>query len=375
MRWGDARRQVKTKLKFGQAARGGPHRAFVRLRTVGTAGRPDLKLLAEDFRLQKAQNSPAYKQALAMASAAKQARRFATSASQPFFGPNSKAIRRSRTQVAQLVLWRRTQGMREEERAIAIGEHIVRQGLGLRDTLAMARAAIRVDTAQERAMHDAQQAALDAYQAGIGAKSLAQLRELLPCLKDFDLRPAPCGVAECFEVLPTPWQSVVDATAFAHASGATNLGAALESDWKHRHQIVLEESCSSIASQGNDAPSQCYTAGVCLCSGPGKTLAQMGSALLAHMKKVFAPRSDARRLLLDGFIVLRLTGAPGTDDEEEQIPRPCLADRFFHIGLMYLSPFRPTLLPLSAADAGEEAPIADGRLYVQVRTLAPTQTH
>lgn len=110
--------------------------------------------------------------------------------------------------------------------------------------------------------------------------------------------------------------------------------------------------------------------GVCLCSGDGPKTKQIAERLLAHMRQVFPLPNESgnRKRLLDGFIVLRVCGEPESYDYEDMLAcEDCFADMWFHIGLHYLSPFRPAMLRVIEVDEVDgEAPREQGRRYVKV---------
>ena len=86
------------------------------------------------------------------------------------------------------------------------------------------------------------------------------------------------------------------------------------------------------------------------------------------MKKAFPPGSDARKLLLEGFVAFRLDGEPAASgsDSEALIEMEGFLSVYYHVGLMYVRPFRPTLMLLEEAHCPSEAPTEDGRRYVKV---------
>ena len=102
-----------------------------------------------------------------------------------------------------------------------------------------------------------------------------------------------------------------------------------------------------------DVETECYFAGVCLCSVEGKQLKRMANKFLSYVKKVCPPGSQKRVELRDGHFVVRLIGRP-TSYEDCIVAD--IVDEWCHIGFMSLSPFRPTFMGVRpVADIGELA--------------------
>lgn len=364
-------RQVVKSGKVKRSGKGGVHRAFVRLRCLGMRGRPDLKAVAADFTEAKDKASADFQQAAAMAAAAKDAMRLCkgkASQAARTFGPNSRDARRSRVHAAQMAVWRRTNSMDPEGRLQAVGDHILSQGLSLRESLAMARAAARFDAAKVRGESEQAMRSLVAYQQGPGMRVVEELQLAAPSLASFTLRAVPHHLGTCVEAQPPDPAAACSALAAVQGTPKTNLGAALEAFWEQTHRQVMESDCLPLGQTRLGEPSACYAAGVCICSGKGLVLAGMVGGFVARMKAAFPPQSDARRLLLEGHIVAHLVGEPDTEDYEELIAldeEEAFQSTFLHIGLMYLKPFRPTFLTVAPVENSSEAPGNNGRLYVQ----------
>ena len=102
---------------------------------------------------------------------------------------------------------------------------------------------------------------------------------------------------------------------------------------------------------------------MCLCKGEGRLLRAYANKLIdLGIKARARPKTDNRRLLVDGFFVLALTpqSVEGVTARNELAPpsaHECVDTCWLHVGLMYLSPFRPTFQRMERS--GEE-PFADG---------------
>lgn len=351
---------------------GGAKRAFVRLVTLGCSGRPDMKKVNEEYLKEKRENGEKYKRAVAMAKVAKlAATRRIGGALGSFFGANSRAVRKLALKTRRLALWDNTKAMQHEQRMSAICEHAVNQRLSFKESLSLVRSATRFDALQAQTLNVKAMETLVAWRADAGAKVVEALVEAVPALSAFRLRPEPAGPCVAIEVLPPEAKEVVEAAAWSQASIATTLPAALEEAWQLRHHSVRHEKCPPMPPPGEVVETNpCYEAGVCLCSEAGRKVKQVGNRLLVHMRRLFSTKSGHRQKLLEGFIVLRVTGEPGTDDMEQILGEDdVFGEVFLHIGLQYLKPFRPTFLEVSATEAGKEIAAQDGRMYVKATDL------
>lgn len=83
---------------------------------------------------------------------------------------------------------------------------------------------------------------------------------------------------------------------------------------------------------------ECRLSGVCLCSAEGKRLLQFANRSIACLKRACRTIQGTKALLSAGFLLLRFSEA-GPDASQD--------DLYLHIGLQYLSPFRPTFTVMS----------------------------
>ena len=351
--------------------RGGVWRAWIRLSCLGTKGRPDLAVIAEEFRRQKAELTAQFRHAAEIAKAAKGARKKRSSAD-PTFGPNSKAHRLQRVQDARAVLWRKTQHLDQASRMVAIGDHALRQGLDRPEALALARAAEKFDAAQEVQRHEKAMESLERYRGGTGAEVVRQVQDLLPGMEHMDMLAVPLGPFDCVALKPMDPSLPTGACAWAHGISKVNLSPKLEKQFLQQCRPVLGEDCESLPNTDTQPePTKCFEAGVCLCKGVGPKLKAIGNGLDTHMRKIFNAKCEHRLSLVEGFVVLRLMGEPISDNVDEIMGQEnAFPSVFFHVGMHYLTPFRPTLLKLEPASDDGEEPAQGGRLYVQAQAYS-----
>ena len=348
--------------------KGGAKRAFVRLKCLGVTGRPDFARLNEMYLVERAAKSRDYQVAVAMAKAAAAAqKRCRGPRSASAFGARGRALRRSLANTERLAIWQQMQGLSPDERPQAMCDQVVRRAMTLKDSLALARSSVRFAAEAQRAKEEDTMRVLEEWRGGKGAEVVQHLLAHIPSLSVARLRPEPLGPCVGIEVLPPCANTVINGAAWAQASPSTNLPLALEQVWLQTHQTIRHEQCSPVAEVPDAAPAGvCYSAGVCLCNDHGKRAKQLGARLLARLRVVFPATSDRRAKLLEGFIVLRIAFEPKELDYEAILETEnAFGEVYFHIGLQYLNPLRPTFLKLELADAGGEAPADDGRIYLK----------
>lgn len=357
------------KTSSSKTPTGGAKRAFVRLNTLGAKGRPDFMLLNEMYKRAKREESQAYKTAVSMAAAARKVaalglRRAAGSV----FGRNSRTVRKSKMKSVRGAVCERVQGLGPEQRFTAIGDHIVKMGLSMKESLSLARTTLRMDAARMRANQEAAMEQLEAFRAGRGAEAIAKLVTEVPGLSAFQLRAEPLGPCLAIEVLPPATDTVIDSAAWAQSALGTNLAANLEEFWKQRHQAVLPTHAPTASTSAEShSVSLCFSAGVCLCSEQGKIVKELGCLFLALMRRTFPNHSEEKALLVSGSIVVRFSGAPSSEDYDAILADPAaFGELVLHIGLQYLNPYRPTFMKVEDSTAEGEIAADVGRRYVKV---------
>lgn len=352
-------RQARLVGQKGKTRRhGGVQRAFVRVKALGLVGKPDLAKIAKQLRQERQAQTQDYKRAVAMAAHAARLRKLGVLKAGPVFGANSRTTRKLQLKRSQMFVLRRVQHLDEDARLLSISDHIVKQGLTLRESLAFARNAARCDAAQSRDTTIMANESLDKYRATVGA---TMLRELCAAVPQFDqrglrLRPEPVGSCEVFSLVAPDKDLVSKTVACAQkASKVTNLPFALEQDWMELNKLVQAADCPALPPNVSESVSKCYTAGMCLCSGSGIKLDAIASGFLRLMKRVFPKSSEHYTTLLNGGVVVRISGEPDSDDLDAVVAMECpFPDEFYHIGLQYLKPYRPTFLRVVAEEGGEE---------------------
>ena len=226
-------------------------------------------------------------------------------------------------------------------------------------SMKQARALVRAEAAGQRLELAAVETRLRAYNARTAAEGIQGIASAapLPPREMFVATPTPHGdVFQLRHIFPREWCSTALAWCARHPR-ASRVGSSLESTWAASHALIRPEECTPVAAPA--PPSRCQLAGRCLCAGDGRRLYLMAEAVLAALKRTFKRDALAMRLLREAHVAIHLRGV-----NEGLGAR---GDLYFHIGLMYLNPFRPTFHALAlAADLGE-APLDDRRVYFKAR--------
>ena len=325
---------AKGKKRATKTPRGGAWRAYCRLMSLGGRGKADFKRLAEEYKDAKAQNTATYQRAVNMAKAARRSAKLGTSTSS-HFGPNSHAFQKVRRAQDVRNFCARVDYDPNNMDSLMRGVNDLRlkMGLSVKESIQMARAAARYSADKKRDEQSEALRALEKYLSQDGEQLVDDVQRALPDLREFTLRPVLAGSVACVEAHPTPTHDVTEACAVAQAaSRSSNFHSALGKFWESLNTTLLAEDCPSIAVD-DGAPSQCHAVGVCLCMGRGVRVGELGKQLDKHMRGLFAKGFERRKLLTNGGIVLQLVGGVEPDD----------GGVFFHIGLQYLSPFRPAI--------------------------------
>lgn len=282
------------------------------------------------------------------------------------FGPKGRRIRSHRLQALRLSLLQGAQAPDRDAQALAVGEQVLAAGMDVAACLTLARTSLRENTIRQHQKEKDQAQALQAWSVSKGNELLAQVKQAVPCLASQDLLPIPTPKGALFMASCLDTDECKKTAAWAHASRASNLSTSLREAWSGLHKTLLEGECKPRSSQFREPVAPCLEAGVCLCSAEGRSLKRFCDAFKASMKKVFKASSDEKDLLVNASIVVRIVGSWAVDDYEAMLQME-EAERtiYFHIGLMYFSPYRPTFMVVEPVPGLPEIAASPDRLYVK----------
>ena len=118
---------AEARSKKQPAAHLGATRAFVRVKTLGTRGRPDFQAVAKQHKLERQSSSADYLRAVTMTSAAQGTLAFGVTRV-GIFGAASRSVRKDQLKHMQRSLWLRVRGSDAESRMVSIGEFAAQCG-------------------------------------------------------------------------------------------------------------------------------------------------------------------------------------------------------------------------------------------------------
>lgn len=204
------------------------------------------------------------------------------------FGANNMEVRKHRLKEQRSSFWQRTKHLDREGRLLSISDHIVQQGLSMRESLSSAWSASRFDAQRAVEAKTVAKASLDAWVANARAGRTKALLQSVPALAGANFRPEPFGLCDAFTIQGHSASEIANIFGWVHnESPASNLSATLEHDKQQRHQALLQADCPPLPQEPNDGASKCQKAGHCLCSQEGQRVYAMAQAFLACLRGKF----------------------------------------------------------------------------------------
>lgn len=359
-------RQMK---KRGRRGWGGAWRAYVRLRSFGQQGRPNLRLLGAEFRDldQTLLDQCRRLGSSATARGQRDTVRGATSS----FGPKGRQVRRSKLQLLRVSLHSACLALDEDERSVAIGKKALEAGgRDVARCLSLARTALKACSILDLKEQAKRDEAIAKWQQSTGAEQVRRVTQAHPWLQGRTLTPVPFPEGALLLSPDLGQADIPTSAAWAQKSGATNLNSSVREAWRQMHTSLLEAQCPPCE-ESMPQPSPCFEAGVCLCSPEGKELRRVGAAFLAAMKKEFPAVGPARKLLSSASVIVRIEGTLVSSDDIEallELGKP-FREYYFHIGLMYFRPYRPTFMVVERQPDMPDANASAGNFFVKASRL------
>lgn len=330
---------------------GGEWRAFVHRRTQGQQGRPDLRALGEEYRrLRPDEEERAGLQELGAAGT----RAHREDPSRPAFGPTGRQIAVATEARAREGLHAILDGIQS---GVARARRMSDMVLGdFADSVDLT-AALRVAGGRSRSL------------AQVAAQRVRERVSALRVFAESGFRHAADRLSQLV-VVPSPWRmplmAVPDrsmpvfelrsqarstaenlvAWTFDHdgkessAPVASQAGAALAADWAAQVDAIQHDRCEPISASDLPRSTPCADAGLCVCRGEGARLRAFRLRFLKALAMLFPKDAkDELTRLRHGHFFAMIVGVPSgaETDPASQV------EVLFHISLMYLSPWRPTL--------------------------------
>lgn len=359
-------KQTAQRKPRGRRGWGGPWRAYVRAKSLGKPGKPDLRILGKSYNEDVASGKVDMKnlQRLGRAAAIR-AQHVALTSGASAFGPKGRNLKRHKMRLLRSGLVALANSTDKDDRAISVGKSVVATGVDAAACLSLARSALRTGGSDKRKALVDRCEVLKTWGSTVGSKIVERLKEEHPWLRAYALQPLPLPKGAMVALQEPDGDEVAGVAAWASASRSSNLGACLKSSWDDMHKTLLEEDCQPCM-QKPAAALGCWAAGCCICSPDGKALHQLCAALLANMKRTFPKASAKRQLLANGSIVACLRLDYSVDDYEAMLELDTpLRLMYLHIGLMYFKPFRPTMMVLEPVGNESAASSSNNRLLLK----------
>ena len=343
---------------------GGAWRAWVRMKASAYRkpdGVVDMAELSKAYRDAKADNTEEYQRAARVGKeATKQGRRTGRHG----FGGAAATRRKAQSSVRRwaLALQMRGWGADPAARALALAAYTSAAGHSVQETLAIARHAKRLEGQAAAAEEQKQAEALARFRSSEGESAIRAVKQSLPELQPFPMvaNPSPQGL--CLEVEGPSEGEVCRAVSWATELARTNeMASRLQGQWELLHRTLMSAHCPDVPS--HPAETACFRAGVCLCSVAGKAFKRRVDKFIRQVKTVCPMGSASRTNLAEGRLVVRLLGRP-RDFEAVVGQEGAIVDRWLHIGLMYFSPYEPTLWQVEPVDDQKEMAPDDKRVFV-----------
>ena len=144
--------KVKQKVvkERGKKGFGGRWRAFVRMRTLGAKGRPDLSALSGPYWEAVEQRTEEISTCQALGEAARvTGKAHRPKSGHSAFGASSRNLQARKLQLARQALTAAVKDLDKESGALALGEHLDRMGADMHTCLTVARSALRAASTRE----------------------------------------------------------------------------------------------------------------------------------------------------------------------------------------------------------------------------------
>lgn len=349
------------------------YRAYVRKKSLGLPGKPDFKALGasyrEDIREQRVDVAELRRMGQAATHRGKQEKLHGSASA---FGPKGRTMRQRRLQTLRLAVAAAAQAADKDARALEIGDQVMRAEVDLATCLTLARTTLRDDAAAQRQRQAKETMVLEAWAERVGKDLVAQVKAALPSLSQQLLQPVPTPKGAFFLLHYADTGGSAAVASWAHGNNSSNLSTSLREAWASSHRTLLEEECQPCADEVPE-PSPCLAAGMCLCTGQGIMLKRLNNRFKAAMKEAFPVGSERKGLLVEGSIVARIRASWVVADFDAMLdmdePERII---FLHIGLMYLSPYRPTVMVVERVPDLPETQTTAHRLYVKALSVSST---
>lgn len=252
----------------------------------------------------------------------------------------------------------------DRDKLVCVAASAVDNGTPLAEATTWLRSASREVFTRARLAKGTSAARLRAWNTRESAEVVGRVKRAVPCLEHMNMAAVPSPVGLCVRVKHTSAADLKACVAWSHEHFKQSpVCGRMRQEWLDRSDLLLEEQCPPCADLPKDPAAECAALRFCICSEAGKRVHKKAHTFLAALKEACRPLSAARQRLKDGVIVVRLIGSSRVVQRGE-LADVELHEAWWHIGMQYITPFRPTFMELRrVADLGE-MPADMSRVYV-----------
>ena len=204
-------------------------------------------------------------------------------------------------------------------------------GLTAKDAISLAKASKALDRKENAALEEALAKALATFQAGEGAHVVNAVKATFPGLQHFPMVAHPSPTGAHVEIAPPSASDVGSAvTWMSGTKRKSTLAPTVEGQWAIEHKQLMSRQCPPVPAAPEDT--ECYKAGMCLCTPDGQMLRRRALKFIKTMKAVCTDLSGYKKALAEGELVVRLFGSPKTYDDIME-DESAFTEMWLHIGL------------------------------------------
>lgn len=286
------------------------------------------------------------------------------------FGMSLQAAARCARLRRKSALWQQHRSaMSEAVRVKTICSQILASGADAQSAVRQATSEARFDQMQIRQRDEACAQTLKEFRkthTTAESEAAASLVSAMPSLAAGLVR-SPMASGHAFDFAPDSAAWAQQVLSFASKKPRANVSAALLMDWERRTRTISQAGLEPLPAETKEEKiaNQCRVAGVCVCNERGKMLKNFCARLLSQCLKVrCGPGTEGRQSLMDGRLFLALQPMPAPEKgvlAPSLAPGSCLShlqdiELWLHIGMMYLSPYKPTFQKMVLATSSEHHP-------------------
>ena len=258
--------------KIKKKGSGGTYRAFVRLRSRGTQGKPNLRNIAREYReaLEGGECHGLLELARELGAHATLSGRTAPQ-KRSSFGVSLQDVRRRVEVTTMRALSRSLEGLALQEQTERILAFASLHGEVGSNAIALSKRVMRLQAAAKKEEEDQNHETLQRFQDTLGKEQVVMAKARLPRVSA-DLRAVPAGDLLLFEVSnSTTVEEAVQCCAWTSSNRASNIGKSLSECWEKQH-IMVGASAVAGPPRARAKLTKCQQAGVCLCTPAGQLL-------------------------------------------------------------------------------------------------------